>query len=155
MDANLQNYIESFSRLRALVVGEAIIDSYLHGTAERICREAPAPIVAISHRENVPGGAANTAVNARSLGADVAFLSVVGDDHEGHLLRQALQDRGVSDSCLITQYGRRTLAKHRVVAGPQILVRFDEGSTEPVSAEVEARLVIRLRELFPRCDAVI
>ena len=51
--------------------------------------------------------------------------------------------------------GRRTLAKQRVLAGHQMLVRFDQGSIDPVDAVRERALVERLERLLPRHDAVI
>src|SRR5947209_18848280 len=83
---NLQQYINSFADHEVLVVGEAILDSYLEGTAGRLCREAPVPIVSVTVRNDVPGGAANTAVNVHTLGGRVHFLTVVGDDAEGQLI---------------------------------------------------------------------
>lgn len=155
MSTNLQHYIDTFADLNVLVVGEAIVDSYLEGSAGRLCREAPVPIVSVETRNDVPGGAANTAVNVRSLGGRVSFLSVVGDDFEGHLLRQALVERGVPTDDILVQLGRRTLAKHRVVADSQILVRFDQGSVEPVAPQVEQALIDRLVARFADYDAVI
>lgn len=137
------------------MIGEAIIDSYLHGKAERMCREAPVPIVDISRRQDLPGGAANAAVNTHSLGGHVDFLSVVGDDLEGELLSQALKGRGVCTEHLLTQRGRRTLAKHRLVASSQILLRFDQGHTEPIDRKTEREVIDRLADLFPSYDALL
>jgi D-beta-D-heptose 7-phosphate kinase / D-beta-D-heptose 1-phosphate adenosyltransferase len=155
MNTNLRHYIDTFADLEVLVVGEAILDSYLEGTAGRLCREAPVPIVSIAARNDVPGGAANTAVNVTSLGAKVRFLSVVGDDSEGILLKQALKQRGVPSDHVLTQPGRRTQAKHRVVADSQILVRFDQGSTDAIDPATEQALIDQLVGLFAKCDAII
>ncbi|HEX2912071.1 MAG TPA: D-glycero-beta-D-manno-heptose 1-phosphate adenylyltransferase [Chloroflexia bacterium] len=155
MNINLPHFIDSFTRMKVLVIGEAMLDSYLEGVSERICREAPVPIVAVSERKDVPGGAANTAVNICSLGGQVTFLSVVGDDQEGKLLRQALEEKGVRTGSILTQAGRRTLAKHRVIASGQLLVRFDQGDGENISAEIEQALSDRLTELYSRSDAVV
>ena len=65
---------------RILVVGDSMLDRYWFGAVERISPEAPVPIVHVSRSEERPGGAANVARNAASLGADVTLLSVVGDD---------------------------------------------------------------------------
>src|SRR4051812_39983098 len=54
--------LDRFTSLRALVVGEAMLDSYLSGHATRLSREAPVPIVAVEERRDMPGGAANAAV---------------------------------------------------------------------------------------------
>lgn len=155
MDANLIYSIDAFAGLRVIVIGEAMLDSYLHGSTQRICREAPVPVVSVTDREHVPGGAANTAVNVRSLGADVAFLSVIGDDPEGGMLRQALESYGVSSEHLIVRPSRATLAKQRVMAASQMVVRFDQGSTETLDPGAEVDLIERLVQLFPTCDAVI
>src|SRR5215211_8205110 len=88
--------IEKFDALNALVIGDAMLDSYLAGAAGELCREAPVPIVKVTERLDMPGGAANTAVNARSLGSHVTLLSVIGDDAEGRLLRRILVDDGVA-----------------------------------------------------------
>jgi len=141
--------------LPVLVIGEAMLDSYLEGSANRLCPEAPVPVVNVSHRRDAPGGAANTAVNVASLGGQVAFLSVVGDDWEGTRLRQALANRGVSPDFLLSRPLRQTLAKQRVMADSQMLVRFDQGSTQPLDRETEQALIDQLNQHLPNCDAVI
>ena len=155
VSVDLRERIADFARLRVLVVGEAILDSYLHGTADRLCREAPVPVVALERRVDEPGGAANTAVNAGSLGGQVTFLSVIGDDPEGELLKSALEGHGIGTEHLLCAPSRRTLAKHRVLAGDQLVVRFDQGSMAPLDERTERALIERFHDLFPRHDAVI
>jgi D-beta-D-heptose 7-phosphate kinase/D-beta-D-heptose 1-phosphate adenosyltransferase len=147
--------IEAFDGLSVLVVGEAMLDCYLRGSTDRLCREAPVPIVAVDERTDVPGGAANTAVNAAALGARVTFLSVAGDDAEGAALTAALRERGVDTEHLLKDGGRRTLAKHRVLAGAQLLVRFDHGTTGRLAPARERELVDRLTALFAAHDAIV
>ncbi|MGB3296550.1 MAG: D-glycero-beta-D-manno-heptose 1-phosphate adenylyltransferase [Phormidesmis sp.] len=146
---------ERFAHLRVLVIGEAMLDRYLQGKTDRICREAPVPIVDIERSQNVPGGAANTAANAATLGAETFLLSVVGCDRTYEHLQSALAERGVKTDSIIADPTRTTLAKHRLLAGDQLLVRFDQGSTEPIAGGLEDRLIAQLRHYFPRCDAVI
>ena len=90
------------------------------------------PIVTVNERREAPGGAANTAVNAHTLGARVRFLSVVGADSEGDRLRRLLQGRGISTDEIREDPTRRTLVKTRVSMASQLLLRFDEGTTGPV-----------------------
>jgi D-beta-D-heptose 7-phosphate kinase / D-beta-D-heptose 1-phosphate adenosyltransferase len=147
--------LAAFSDQKVLVLGDAILDTYLRGTTGRLCPEAPVPVVNLSARQDVPGGAANTAANVRSLGNHAALLSVVGNDMEGKLLRQSLDDRGVRLEHLVMQPDRRTLAKHRVIAGSQILVRFDQGSTAPIDGLIQEQLMRSLTLAHAECDAVI
>ena len=147
--------IDSFAGLRALVIGDAMLDSYVQGPASTLSQEAPVPIVKVAERRDVPGGAANTAANVQRLGGEAILVSVIGDDIEGALLRDALEASGVAADRVLVRPERRTLAKHRVVAGSQMLVRFDQGSTEPIAADAERALVDSLASLAPHCDAVI
>ena len=72
------NIVQLFASKRVLVIGDLIWDVYLKGTSSRLSPEAPVPVVDIHERIEQAGGAANTAVNVRALGAEVMFLSVVG-----------------------------------------------------------------------------
>ena len=72
----------------------------------------------------MPGGAANTAVNLAQLGAKVNYLSVVGDDQEAGILKDALLGSGLDISLTLCDAARRTITKQRVAAGGQLLVRF-------------------------------
>jgi D-beta-D-heptose 7-phosphate kinase / D-beta-D-heptose 1-phosphate adenosyltransferase len=85
----------------------------------------------------------------------VQLISSVGKDAEGTLLRSALEAQGVATAHIITAPTRRTLAKHRVLADTHFLVRFDQGSTEPVDRALEENLVRRLSPLFLDSDVVI
>jgi D-beta-D-heptose 7-phosphate kinase/D-beta-D-heptose 1-phosphate adenosyltransferase len=132
-----------------------MLDSYLHGTTDRLCREAPVPVVTLQERENTPGGAANTAVNVRSLGGNVAFISVIGDDKEGSWLQRALKECDVATGHLLLHPSRRTLTKVRVMAGSQIMLRLDQGSTAAIDEATEQKVIDRLTVLYPWCDALI
>lgn len=147
--------IDRFAGARILVIGDAMLDAYLIGTTNRVCREAPVPVVALAERQDVPGGAANTAANVASLGGTVAFLSVIGDDAEGLRLRGALVACGVDTGAMQIEDRRRTLAKHRVIAASQVLVRFDQGDTGPMSPCTEQAGIDHLTSHYPRYDAVI
>lgn len=147
--------VRRFRRLRALVIGDAMLDSYLEGTAARLCTEGPVPVVRKTAEERAPGGAANCAANLRALGADVVFLGLIGRDVTGLLLRCALRERGVDDRWLVEDEAVSTLHKLRILANGQYVVRFDEGETRTCSAEARQRLIDNLEELFPRCDLVV
>lgn len=155
MNSDLLHLIDTWKSLTVLVIGDAILDSYLSGCAHRLCRDAPAPVVAVDQRQDVPGGAANTATNLASLSGHTLFLSVIGTDIEGERLRQALEHCGVSTALMISSVSRKTLAKQRVMADSQILVRLDQGSTEIISPDLEQVLIDRLVEQFTKCDAVV
>ncbi|MFN8472469.1 MAG: D-glycero-beta-D-manno-heptose 1-phosphate adenylyltransferase [Anaerolineae bacterium] len=155
MRMDLPEIIARFAGLRVLVIGDAILDSYSDGAADRLCREAPVPVVTVDNRVDAAGGAANTAANLQRLGARVDFLSVVGIDYEAALLRQTLAAESVATEHVLSHPGRRTLAKHRVLSQGHLLVRFDQGTTGPVDRRTEQTVIERLSALFPLADAVV
>ncbi len=155
MSPSLLSHLGSFAGRRILVIGEAMLDAYLHGVVERLSREAPVPVLTVTDTVDAPGGAANTAANIETLGGSAQLLSVIGDDREGERLRAALSGAGVDDHSLLVQPGRRTLAKQRLLAIGQMLVRFDTGSTESPTAALEDTLIERIEAAIPEADAVI
>jgi D-beta-D-heptose 7-phosphate kinase / D-beta-D-heptose 1-phosphate adenosyltransferase len=154
-NSDLINLIDGFAGRKVLVLGEAMLDSYLRGTSDRLCQEAPVPIVDIQEITYVPGGAANTVANLSSLGAQVTFLSVIGEDEAGFRLLHSLEQRRVATELILKAPDRATLAKQRILAGSQIIVRFDQGSSTPLRAEMETKLIERLNILFHDCDAIV
>ena len=70
--------IEQFRGVRALVVGDMMLDLYTFGRIERISPEAPVPVFVPEREEERPGGAANVIANLAALGC-TATLSGLGD----------------------------------------------------------------------------
>uniref|UniRef100_A0A831T7C9 Bifunctional heptose 7-phosphate kinase/heptose 1-phosphate adenyltransferase n=1 Tax=Thermorudis peleae TaxID=1382356 RepID=A0A831T7C9_9BACT len=147
--------VQRFHGLRALVLGDVMLDTYLAGTAERLCREAPVPIVRRSTEEHVPGGAANTAANLRALGAEVTLIGLIGPDHAGWRLREALQQRDIADAYLVEDAAVETLHKMRVLADGQFLVRIDEGDARRCSVAARQRLVEHLEQHLSTADVLV
>ena len=132
-----------------LVIGDLMIDHYLWGDAERISPEAPVQVVDIARETSVLGGAGNVVNNLVSLGAAVNVASVVGDDEIAKELTIMLKSIGAKTEGLITQKGRKTSKKSRVIASHQQILRYDNESKETITAEsVEKILKAIEKDLF-------
>ena len=146
--------IEQFKSLKVLVIGEAILDVYLQGTANRFSREAPVPIIDVEKIEEMPGGGANTAVNVRKLGAETFFLSVIGCDQHANTLRAKFKKLGIKNYSLVDEK-RQTLLKKRIIARSQMLLRYDLGTTTPIEEATEQKLIEIIIDLYPEIDVLI
>src|SRR5947209_11592752 len=146
--------VRRFRGLRVLVIGDAMLDTYLEGTASRLCREGPVPVVRKTGEYWVPGGAANTAANLRALEAEVLFLSIIGRDTAGKRLRSVLVEEGVDDRWIVEDESANTLHKLRIQADNQYVVRFDEDA-QYHSKEIQEQLLSRLEEAFTQTDLVV
>lgn len=147
--------INLFATKKILVIGDLIWDVYLKGTSSRLSPEAPVPVVDIHDRIEQAGGAANTAVNLRALGADVMFLSVCGADDEGKRARSVLDRAGIDTSAVMESVDRKTIVKTRVLIGAHTQTRFDSGTVDAVDGDLENKMIDRLQQIYPACDAVI
>lgn len=147
--------VRRFRRLHAVVIGDAILDTYLWGTAERLCTEGPVPIVRKIEERKAPGGAANTAANLVALGARVTFLGVVGRDAPGGALLTMLRELGVDVRWLIEDEAIATQHKLRILADGHYVVRFDEGTSHAPSAQTAQALLDGLEIVAPACDVLV
>ncbi len=136
--------VESWLGRGVLVIGDAMLDEWRFAETERLCREAPAPVLTLRRRLTAAGGAANTAVNLTALGGRAALVAPVGADVAGDELHDCLDRAGVWDRT-VTQQGRPTPVKRRILAGDQILVREDEGDAdETLPADGIQRMLLAL-----------
>jgi D-beta-D-heptose 7-phosphate kinase/D-beta-D-heptose 1-phosphate adenosyltransferase len=109
---------------KIVIVGDAMLDRYLDGRAGRISPEAPVPVLRVCSTREVPGGAANVALNIAALGGDVTLISYVGDDADGACLRRILETAGVRCR-FVTAVKARTIVKLRAISMHQQMLRLD------------------------------
>jgi D-glycero-beta-D-manno-heptose-7-phosphate kinase len=112
------------NQARVLVVGDAMLDRYWFGSVDRISPEAPVPVVRVNHEEERLGGAANVALNVKTLGVKTTLLTVVGDDEPARKLRELLEENGVA-TLLGHDPQLYTIVKLRVIGRAQQLIRVD------------------------------
>jgi rfaE bifunctional protein kinase chain/domain len=153
--SSLSNLIEKFSSLRVLVIGDLMVDAYTWGKVNRISPEAPVPVVNVIKRESRLGGAGNVVLNIASLGAKPYVCSVIGDDSTGETLQGILQAAGLSTSGIITEKGRPTTVKERVIAGSQQLIRVDSETEAPISATSSKALLDQVKAWLPEVDVIL
>lgn len=147
--------LEAMGRVRALVVGDLMLDEYVRGSVDRISPEAPVPVVRVEEESWAVGGAANVAANVAALGAVCDVVGVVGDDAGGARLTEALQALGARVEGVVATDRRPTTVKTRVLARSQQVVRFDRETAADVDAELADALVAAIRRDAPACQVLI
>jgi rfaE bifunctional protein kinase chain/domain len=152
--------VEAFRDRTVVVVGDLIADEYLFGKPVRISREAPVLILTYTEREVLLGGAANAAHNVHALGARVLPIGVVGRDTAGDELLALCRATGIPTDGIVTENGRPTPMKTRIMAGGyqatrQQVVRLDREPPVELQPITEDALVARLTSLGERADAIL
>ncbi|WP_375431509.1 D-glycero-beta-D-manno-heptose 1-phosphate adenylyltransferase [uncultured Friedmanniella sp.] len=140
---------------RVVVVGDVMLDRWWVGSSNRLSREAPAPVVEVQRRSDVPGGAANTAMNLAALGADVRLVGVVGADEAGRVLRELLIEAGVEISGLLSSADVATVTKTRVVSDDQMLVRIDDVRRTVLTPALEEELTTAAVKALVEVEALV
>lgn len=154
---SVRELFDSFSKMRIMVIGDVMIDSYLWGKVNRISPEAPVPVVACTNRENRLGGAANVALNIRSMGASAVLCSVVGSDAAGKTFMDLLKKEKMETAGILFDKDRKTTLKTRVISQNQQLLRVDDEDIFYLKPYTESALLENIRGILSRLriDAVI
>jgi len=136
------------------VVGDLMLDEYVHGIVERISPEAPVPVVRADMPQFRLGGAANVARQVAVLGGRASLAGVIGNDEAG---RQVLADcaaAGIDTRAVLPEPQRRTTRKLRVLGRGQQLIRLDWEDPSPCAEGTAIRLHTLL-ESGGRPDVII
>ncbi|MEZ4800556.1 MAG: PfkB family carbohydrate kinase [Flavobacteriales bacterium] len=148
--SELEKYFSNFENLTVLVIGDVMIDAYYWGKVDRISPEAPVPVVHVQKKENRLGGAANVALNVKSLGAKAIICSVVGDGSKGDIFRKTSKESGFTTEGIIDSVNRPTTVKTRVIAQGHHIVRIDDEITTPLSSTDERNLLDCIQQIIQR-----
>lgn len=136
---------------QVVVVGDAMLDRYWHGSRIGVCPEAPVPNLSIRETEDRPGGAANVALNVASLGGRAVLVSVLGQDEDGESLIRQLDAAGIQ--CDVRRDANyRTIVKLRITARNQMLVRAD---FEENLATESTDMLRRVKQQLQAADVLI
>jgi D-beta-D-heptose 7-phosphate kinase / D-beta-D-heptose 1-phosphate adenosyltransferase len=115
--------------VRIVVVGDTLLDRDLDGRVERLCPEAPVPVVEELARRSRPGGAGLAAALASADGHDVTLVTALADDAGGRELASLLASAGVE--VLDLRLEGATPEKVRIRCDERLLLRIDHGGSRP------------------------
>lgn len=139
---DLSSLIDALPGSRILVVGDVMLDRFVHGSVDRISPEAPIPVLRVQRESTMPGGAGNVAASLVALGVSADLVSIIGDDAAGRELSVLVADRLGHADGLIAVADRPTTTKTRFIAAAQQLLRAD-AETDAAISDVAASLLLQ------------
>lgn len=142
------------SSVKALVIGDIMMDSYVGGPTYRRSPEANAPVVLNPFREWSLGGAGNVAANLRSLGAKTWIIGAIGtglaSTHAARLLNEAL---------ILGEFAwarrRDMIVKTRVIVDGVHVARLDDERNTELDDNDRKHLELAVHQIVPNFDLVI
>jgi D-glycero-beta-D-manno-heptose-7-phosphate kinase len=142
----LKTVFEEIKKLKVLIVGDVMLDSYYFGKVDRISPEAPVPVLTFQKQEYRIGGAGNVALNTVALGATTYIASVIGNDEDGKILQQLYTDAGIDCNYLLTSNKRITTNKTRIIGHNQQMLRLDKEHTNDIDETATIQLLQHIQQ---------
>lgn len=154
MHFNVQNFIEKAKGKSCLVIGDIILDKYIHGEVNRISPEAPIPIVKVSDEEYVLGGAANVAGNICGYHIKVYLCGLLGHDKDASIVQKLLKEKFIDFVGMVSDK-RCTTMKTRIIGMNQQLVRVDREEVIEITNLEEAQLLKNLMKVIHKVQIIV
>lgn len=153
--------LNKLSLPKVLVIGDFAIDEMVFGQTERISREAPVLILQHFETKIILGTASNAANNISSINCGKAgAIGVLGDDYYGGVLIKTLNEHNINTDFMVIDNSRKTTTKTRISGScsqsiTQQIVRIDRQTKEPLSPEIETKVIENIKRAVPMYDGVI
>ena len=143
-----------FTKVRALCIGDVVLDRFVSGDVTSISREAPVPVFRWGSEKVMLGGVGNVVANLRALGVDTTLIARIGRDSAGARIRELLVRAG-AQARLIESDAVPTIQKTRFVAKGHHVLKVDQDGEQAPSAEEEGEVLAALKEVLRQVDLVI
>lgn len=150
----LSSLLHNFCEVKALVIGDIMLDKFIYGNVERISPEAPVPVLKFHHQIEMLGGAGNVVANLAALGCKTTFIGIVGKDENGRKIASLLRE-AKANSHLLKLNNFPTIVKTRFVAKTSHLLRMDNEEVIPIIAELLPRIRKILFRAIKTADIVL
>lgn len=151
----MHKLLSHFAGARVLVIGDVVLDHFVWGDVDRISPEAPVPVVRVKDEHDMPGAAANVALNLAAVNSVSHILGIVGDDSDGDRLRSLLEEHNVSCEYLLNDSETHTTRKTRIIARSQHVVRVDWDALLEPSTHKRCAVLDTLKQAAEKCDAIV
>lgn len=138
-----------------IIVGDIGIDKYTTGEVKRISPEAPVPILEVSKEWEKLGLAANIGHNLKTLGVESTICGVIGEDIRAGRIEALLEESGLNIWGLVRDFERPTTFKERITTDTQQICRIDYESQDPLSPDIEKKVIGRVEEFIGNHGAII
>lgn len=132
--SQFEDVCSKFSGTNVLLIGDTIVDRITTATTIGVSGKTPTISTKKMNSEDFIGGAAIVALHLAAAGADVQFVTLLGNDEEGEWVRNKLQMGGVKllDIC---ESGRDTTLKEVFDVDGYRLLKMDRVNNSPISFE--------------------
>lgn len=149
-----ESVIKKFSEKKIAVVGDVMLDKFIWGKITRVSPESPVPIIDVEKESEHLGGAANVAMNIKSLSSDILLFGIIGNDESGTHFKKILEKNKISTYGIVRD-NRPTTVKTRIIAHNQHITRIDKEVKKKISEKTENKIFSLIKKKIDEIDAII
>jgi rfaE bifunctional protein kinase chain/domain len=150
----LEALVRRISTIKAVVIGDLIIDEYISCEPIGLSREEPVMVVTPTGSQKYVGGAGIVSGHLSSLGASVTYAGVVGEDHEKFFAVNFFKSNNIS-TCLIIDPTRPTTLKQKFRTAGRGLFRVNHLKSHEIDEKIVAELFCGIKKELDQADLLI
>jgi len=143
--STLRQNVNNLSGVKVLVVGDTIIDSYTRTRLIGGQTKTPTFSVAFEEKDDYVGGAGIVAQHLSACGANVEFLTILGDDDLGKFTILELEKKNVTIKPIFDK-NRPTTNKNAIIADGYRLLKIDTVDNTPISNNIVENLANKIED---------
>jgi len=147
--------IDKWRDKRILIIGEALIDKYIFGFADRISPDAPVPNVKIEESQEYLGGIGLTLKFIKNLGGIPKICTLIGNDYEGDFYLKKLKELKVETQGIIIENAIQTPQVTRIKAMHQHLIRLETDYNSQISEKLRNQFLDKIYEQAKKVDSIL
>lgn len=117
--------------VKALVIGDIILDKYTYGSIECTSTGVSIPTIEIKQKKNCLGGAGNVAANLKEFVKEISIIGRIGIDSDAKEIQSLLEKYEINTESIIISE-KDTMSKERVYVAEQQLYRLDNCKKENI-----------------------
>jgi rfaE bifunctional protein kinase chain/domain/rfaE bifunctional protein nucleotidyltransferase chain/domain len=149
----LTSLVSRFRGKKVLVVGETILDTYIHCDQPEVASESPVMTLRPLQRRTYDGGAAIIARHVAAMGGRPTLLTGLPDSPAAEALRRRLEAEGVQVRSILTE--SPVPEKQRFLVGMQKVMKLNMLEPIVLDAAAQDELVHQASEAGDNADAAI
>jgi rfaE bifunctional protein kinase chain/domain len=147
--------IKNWKGKNVLIIGEALVDKYISGFADKISPDAPVPVVDVENTQTYLGGIGLVLQFVKSLGGNPKLCTVVGNDFEGQFFYGEIQKLIKDSSGIIVDDSIKTPQITRIKAMKQHLLRLETNYSQEISKKTIDNFLTKINNNFKDIDSIL
>ncbi|MBY8989465.1 MAG: hypothetical protein KGD58_01820 [Candidatus Lokiarchaeota archaeon] len=147
--------IKEWKEKKVLIIGEALVDKYIFGYADRISPDAPVPNIKIERSETYIGAIGLVLQFIKSLGGIPEVCTVIGSDYEGDFFLKYIKELNIDSSGIIVESSIKTPQITRIKALNQHLLRLETDYSSEISEDIITKFINSIETRSSDIDSIL